>query len=220
MHPELRTHTLLRIAGARSLLSGSPSPASSHRPAHDQAPSWVEQALMRAPWVVMRRECPTDATVPVGVRGAQRHERFAAWLPRSEILERITPESLVQRRAWVAAARRERIAALAVLDEVAEILRAHGLDEVWGPAGSVGFELATGYPAAHSNSDLDLAVQLPAVPCVALTRSLHGQLAKLAARCDVLLETPAGALALAEHAQGHGSFVLRTPQGPCLHRAR
>jgi phosphoribosyl-dephospho-CoA transferase len=218
MHLGLRTHTLLRIPDARCLIADSPPPAKPPT----KPPEWVETALTRAPWVVIRRARPVGTTLAVGVRGALRHERFAAWLPQDAILERVTPQPLAQQRAWLSAARRDSIAALAVLDAVAAIMKAHGLAGVWGPTGSVGFELASAYPSAHAGSDLDLCVQLPGPPPGALAQSLalslNEQLATLAVRCDVLLETPAGALALAEYAQQRSSFVLRTPDGPRLRR--
>lgn len=207
MDPELRTHTLLRIPDARCLETDC------------EPPAWVAQALQEAPWVVIRRTRPIGAILPVGVRGSLRHERFAAWLPQAKMLEHVTPQDLARQSAWVGAARRESIAALAALDAVAGIMRAHGLEGLWGPTGSVGFELATRCPSAHTASDLDLCVQLPGPPPVALARGLDAQLATLAARCDVLLETPCGAIALAEYAQHPGAYALRTPQGPRLVRS-
>jgi phosphoribosyl-dephospho-CoA transferase len=198
------THTLLRIRDAQCLRADTPPPA------------WVAGSLDRAPWVVIRRAPAPDAALPVGVRGAQRHERFAAFLPHAEILERVTPRELARRRAWTDAPRRERIAALAVLEAVAAIMRAHALEARWGPAGSVGFELASGHPSAHEASDLDLVVQLDDFPATGLARSLLAALAALPVRTDVLLEMPAGAAVLAEYAQQPGSFVLRTVEGPRL----
>jgi len=211
MHPEFITHTLLRIQDERCLIAQAQPPA--------KPPEWVAPALKRAPWVVVRRKQATGTTLPVGVRGEQRHERWAAWLPKAAILERVTPQALAHQGAWLNAARRERIAALNALDAVGEIMRAHGLEGLWGPTGSVGFELASALPSAHAGSDLDLCVQLPGPPPVALARGLHGRLATLAVRCDVLLETPSGAIALAEYAQQPGSFVVRTPDGPRLWHA-
>ena len=41
-------------------------------------------------------------------------------------------------------------------------------------------------------------------------------MSKLPVRIDVLLETPAGAVALAEYARGKSVVMLRSPQGPRL----
>lgn len=209
MNPELTTHTLLRIRDEHCLIADAQPPA--------QRPEWVDPALKRAPWVVIRRAPATDTRLPVGVRGRLRHERWAAWLPEAAILERVTPQTLAHQRAWLRATRRESIAALDALEAVAKIMSAHGLEGLWGPTGSVGFELASAWPSAHTNSDLDLCVQLPGPPLIPLARSLHRQLTTLAVRCDVLLETPPGAIALAEYALQTGSCVLRTTEGPRLY---
>jgi phosphoribosyl-dephospho-CoA transferase len=89
----------------------------------------------------------------------------------------------------------------------------HGLEDRWGPGGSVGFELASGCATATASSDLDLMLWLGDVIPVAGARSLLEALAGLSVRTDVLLEMPCGAIALAEYARAAG-FMLRTTQGP------
>jgi phosphoribosyl-dephospho-CoA transferase len=204
MLPELTTHTLLRIAGAEALAT-NPEP-----------PVWVSQSLLRAPWVVVRRAQSRDEMIPVGVRGESRRQRFASWVSPAAILECVTPRALALLRAWTDSPRRAEVPALAELDSVEKIMRSHGLEGLWGPTGSVGFELTCGYRAATVGSDLDLAVHLDRPLRAADARSLHDALAVLAVRSDVLLETPHGAVALAEYARMPGPFVLRTPLGPRL----
>lgn len=221
MDPELRTHTLLRISVlGRPVLGvkqgGGPCGPCLIPDTGTAAPDWVCEALAQAPWVVIRRARSVSGLIPVGVRGRLRRQRWAAWLAADRILERVTPQELSDRHAWRSAPRRDSIGALQALEAVARIMTAHGLERLWGPAGSVGFELASGSPAAHPRSDLDLCVQLPMPPSLALARSLQGQLAAVPVRTDVLLETSAGGLALADYAQGAGSCVLRTPEGPRL----
>jgi phosphoribosyl-dephospho-CoA transferase len=203
MRPE--PHTLLRIDGPTALTVDS------------DVPTWVFPALERAPWVVVRRASCRDGLVPVGVRGDSRDRRFASWVSEDGILERATPRLLASRRAWAVSSRRDLVPALAALDAVSKIMLEHGLEDHWGPGGSVGFELASGRATATANSDLDLVVQSDQAIPFASTRSLLAALAGLSVKTDVLLEMPHGAVALAEYARAE-SFVLRTAQGPRLIR--
>jgi phosphoribosyl-dephospho-CoA transferase len=118
--------------------------------------------------------------------------------------------------------RHRAIAALAARDPDERIMGENGLAKLWGPAGSVGFELATGRPTATASSDLDLVVELARPELIADTAlPLWNALAALPVRVDVLLEVPPGAIALSEYVRvrardSHRSFVLRTPTGPRL----
>jgi phosphoribosyl-dephospho-CoA transferase len=178
-------------------------------------PSWVDDSLRRAPWVVVRRAVH-DALIPVGVRGASRAQRFAAWVALVDVLRCVTPQALASERGWRRLPRCTQIPALAELDQVQEIMSAHGLDEAWGPGGSVGFELASGCATANLDSDLDLVLYLDALLPSAVARSLQTALDKLAVRADVLCETPHGAVALTEYARTPDCFMLRTLEGPRL----
>jgi phosphoribosyl-dephospho-CoA transferase len=182
-----------------------------------QRPEWAQAALQRAPWVVVRRAVHPACVWPVGVRGRLRSERCAAWLPDRAVAECVTPQLLAASRAWHRHYQGERRnPALAVLDELAAIFTAHGHDGRWGPVGSVGFELATAVPSTTPTSDLDLVLQADK----ALTRSdavrLHAELSRLPVRMDVLVETPLGAVALAEYAAAPAATLLRTAHGPRL----
>jgi phosphoribosyl-dephospho-CoA transferase len=90
----------------------------------------------------------------------------------------------------------------------------------WGPTGSAGFELATGMPTISASSDLDVLVRTPdeMTPgdAVTLLATLEAEAARAGIRIDVQLETPAGAIALAEWAAAKPSTMLRTPSGPRL----
>lgn len=185
---------------------------------------WVDEPLRRAPWVVVRRALFNAGLIPVGIRGESRQQRFASWLSTDAILEIVTPQALVLCRAWVTAmdpARRAAVPALAALDLVQRIMDEQGFGGVWGPAGSVGFELASRRPTATVTSDLDLVVEVDALHPARDFCSLWAALADLPVRVDVLLETAAGAVALSEYARSRksgGSFVLRTAHGPRLTR--
>jgi phosphoribosyl-dephospho-CoA transferase len=216
--PELKTHTLLRIGGAAALATEADS----------DLPTWVGKSLQRAPWVVVRRAQMRDGLIPVGVRGESRQERFASWICANAVLEYVTPQALAARRPWATTLEPSRCAvvpALATLDRADRIMSEHGLQGLWGPGGSVGFELASGVPAATASSDLDLVIYAgrlePGGPLgqssMDIARSLVAALATLPVRVDVLLELPDGALALAEYIRPPGgSVMLRTTEGPRL----
>jgi phosphoribosyl-dephospho-CoA transferase len=197
----VRPHDLLRLADGAGIRHEGPVPA------------WVTASLARAPWVVVRR-APTQAgLVPVGVRGRTRAERLAAFLAPTAAAARVSPEGLAAARGWRHAFRARWLGALHVLDAVDELLTSLGL--AWGPTGSVGFELATGVAVADPASDLDVIVRAPEPWSFARARELADDLARLPVRVDTQLDTPSGAVALAEYARG-GRVLLRTPDGPKL----
>jgi phosphoribosyl-dephospho-CoA transferase len=198
---EVSPHDLLRIKSVDDL---------SQLP-----PAWVYTSLKRSCWVVVRRSFPREGMVPVGVRGTSRDQRFAAYLSREAILERVTPEELVRRLAWMKNGRREEISPIRALDLVGRIMLEFGLQ--WGPSGSVGFEIATGLPIATMNSDLDLVIRAPNKLSHDLCRRLCNRLAdELPVRTDVLIETGAGAIALAEYVRGDLPILFRSATGPKL----
>lgn len=198
----IRAHDLLRPEATSQLVDDSPRP------------HWLHAALLRAPWVVVRRLAARDDLIPVGIRGATRDQRQASWLPASCIACRITPEELAGRRGWRRHPRTDSVPALRALEPAADLLDAAGL--AWGPAGSVGFELATGVPTATPTSDLDLVIRLHLPLCDHGARSVLTSLAALPAKLDVLIETEAGALSLAEVLGSSPSLVLRMSDGPRL----
>jgi len=205
MRPEPATHALLRIAHPGALVPAGPT--------HARAlPPWAEAALSRAPWVVVRRARGRDGLIAVGVRGRERAERLAAWLHPDAVLECLTPPELAARSGWRSSARRAEVPALASLEAVAALMSYHGL--LWGPCGSVGFELASGVATAAAESDLDLMVEACAPLPRASAAGLNAALAQLPVRADVLLEGPHGAVALEEYAAGCAPLMLRTVDGP------
>jgi phosphoribosyl-dephospho-CoA transferase len=200
----VQTHCLLRVDSAGAVSAEAP------------LPQWVAERLARTPWVVVRRAQRRDGLLPVGVRGGTRVERFAAWLAPARVVACVTPLQLAARRDWRARAPRGALPALAALAEVESIMAAANLATRWGPAGSVAFELASGCPSVTAASDVDLVLRLDAALPAATAGTLLGQLTQLPARADVLLETPAGGVALAEYARGRPPYLVRTAHGPRL----
>jgi phosphoribosyl-dephospho-CoA transferase len=197
----VRPHDLLRLAdGAGISYEGS-------------VPAWVPASLARAPWVVVRRAPTTAGLVPVGVRGRTRAERLAAFLAPTAVAAHVTPEGLAVARGWRHRFRARWLGAVHVLDAVDELFSSLGL--AWGPTGSLGFELATGVAVAGPASDLDVVVRAPEPWSFARARELADDLARLPVCVDTQLDTPSGAVALAEYARG-GRVLLRTLDGPKL----
>jgi phosphoribosyl-dephospho-CoA transferase len=198
------THDLIRLRHPIMLTAEGP------------APSWVESALRRAPWVVVRRGHVRKGLMPVGVRGKARHERFAALLEPAEIADRLSPEDLTVANHDIEQFRKDAIPALAALDRIAPLLVRCGYH--WGPGGSVGFEMATGIATATAPSDLDLILRQDRRLAPKAAAELLAALAKAAApaRIDVILETPGGGVALADLAAMPAQVLVRTPNGTRL----
>ncbi len=179
----------------------------------ESVPAWVPTSLARTSWVVVRRARAPAGLIPVGVRGSTRAERFAALLAPDDVAARVTPEDLVAERVWHHMPRARRPGPLRVLDAVDELFASFGL--VWGPTGSVGFELATGVAAASTTSDLDVVVRAPEPWPLESAREIADHLNRLPTRVDAQLDTPAGAVMLAEYTRGD-RVLLRTLDGPRL----
>jgi phosphoribosyl-dephospho-CoA transferase len=178
-------------------------------------PPWVEPALRRTPWVVVRRGHVCNGMIPVGVRGVTRSQRFAAFVASAEIADRLSPEDLTV-SGYVLSQRKDAGPALAAMDRVAALLMRRG--GYWGPGGSVGFEIATGVATATAASDLDLILrQGRRLEWNEVTALLVAVTAAAApARVDVLLETPSGGVSLADLAATPAQLLVRTPCGPRL----
>lgn len=181
-------------------------------PAHlpGDAPAWCLDSLAGAPPVVVRRAPPREAMVPVGLRGGERGERLAAWLPLAAIERRLTPEQVREREPVGDAGLPVWRALASLRDEL------DGLGLAWGVTGSAAFELASGRRATHAGSDLDLLLRTPDPLDPAFARRLLAQLARAPCRIDVQLQTPAGGVALAEWARAPARVMVKSEQGPLL----
>jgi phosphoribosyl-dephospho-CoA transferase len=194
----LRPHDLVRLA------PGAPGFA--------DAPVWVAEALRRAPFVVMRRAPRQGDAVAVGVRGTTRGERFGTWLDPRHIESVLTPEKL---SAHQPAPSRKHLPVFALLRAVAPLIT-----NDWGPAGSAGFELASGMPTVTAQSDLDIVIRAPvAIPrdkASALFDALSEAAQSFGTRIDIQMETPEAAFSLAEFARASLRVMLRHIDGPRL----
>ncbi|MGE4405545.1 malonate decarboxylase holo-ACP synthase [Pseudomonas sp.] len=172
------------------------------------APAWAVAVLAAGQPVVVRRAVVASGWVAVGLRGATREQRLAALMPLAAISRRLAPEQLCARQAG------EDLPVFRVLAELRPLLDAFG--HHWGITGSAGFQLATGLPAAHPDSDLDLLLRaerpLPRREARALLALLEGR----ACRVDLQLETPLGGVALGEWAGDAARVMVKSAEGPHL----
>ncbi|GAA4663818.1 malonate decarboxylase holo-ACP synthase [Frondihabitans cladoniiphilus] len=178
-------------------------------------PPWVTREGTTVWGVVRRSPATTPGTTALGLRGPQRSERLPLEVRVHDIVEVVAPEDLAG-RALESTVSPELAPSLAILSSASSETFG-GLP--WGPTGSAGFELATRLPAVRATSDLDLILRadqrLAREDAGAILRFLR----TLPCLVDCLLETPRGAVALAEWAgPAGGSVLLRTPAGPVLTR--
>ncbi|MDD2058488.1 malonate decarboxylase holo-ACP synthase [Pseudomonas sp. GD03860] len=173
------------------------------------APDWAVKVLQQGQPVVVRRANGVPGQVAVGLRGSNREQRYASWIPASSVLHRLSPEQLAAHplgeRRWPA---------LQALQQLKPVLEATGL--VWGVSGSAGYELACGVAALHQHSDLDLIVRTPVPMSRPAARQLLERLQTPLCRIDVQLQTPGGAVALGEWAGDARQVLLKSSAGACL----
>ena len=190
------------IFGAHDLLWGMPP-----EQLPGDAPDWARHVLAAGLPVVVRRASGDEGWVPVGLRGDGRARRLAAWMPREAVRCRRRPEDLHLTGPT-------NLPALAALEQVTPILDGTGLD--WGPTGGVAYQLATGHTVLHGDSDLDLLLRTPLPLDRAAARALSHALRHLACRIDLQLETPNGAVALAEWVTDSPRVLLKHRDGARL----
>ncbi|KWW17286.1 MULTISPECIES: malonate decarboxylase holo-ACP synthase [Peribacillus] len=196
---ELNPHDLLRIKGIGDVITHAPMP------------HWAESSLAISPYVVVRRSRAPNGQVAVGVRGFERKERFAAFFPIESVMNRISPEQLAQEKGW----RQHSSRIFQCLEPVSDLMEQYSV--LWGPTGSVGFELATGRETVTSKSDIDMVIRFSEVFTPGAAREIVNTLMKLPVRIDVQLEMKEGAVSLLEYASCEGKALLfRTVDGPLL----
>lgn len=198
---ELKPHDLLRLHDIDNLIS------------YTSIPQWAKESLKKAPFVVVRRSRIMKDMVPIGIRGSERNERFAAFISYDNIAERITPNQLILDWNRIKASIRKDVPALEVLPKIKQILEDFHVK--WGPGGSVGFELVSGFSTVSLSSDLDVIMYLNSIT-VEKANKIMKDISELSIRVDVQIETPNGAISLQEYANGLSPILIRTENGPYL----
>jgi phosphoribosyl-dephospho-CoA transferase len=201
---ELKPHDLIHIREVEGFLQGFPFP------------DWVGGALRQAPWVVVRRSAPMPDQIPVGIRGKERGQRFAAWINADHVIRVVPPIALIDPAGWNV------IYDVVVWPMVKGLLAAslllRGAGYQCGPTGSFGFELASGIPSTHPESDLDILVEVSRPIGIA---KAHGLLAAMEAlspvRLDIQMSTPAGGVSWREYCAAD-EVLVKTNSGPVLRK--
>jgi phosphoribosyl-dephospho-CoA transferase len=164
------------------------------------------------PWAVVRRGRIADGWIPVGVRGAQRHERCAGFTRLSEVIEIRRPDQL---RLTLAEDARRALQAFRTLRYLESQLA--GLNMRWGPGGSMAYELASGTPAVRENSDLDLILFAPEKLDMTEAQDLWRTIGGAPGKVDALVETSLCGVSLEEFVTtSPGKILLRTNEGRIL----
>ena len=171
------------------------------------APAWVKTVIAQGQPVVVRRAITDAKQVAIGIRGAARHERYAAHMPIAAITQQLKPEQLSDVL--------ERFPQLMDgLQKIQELLnQAHW---TWGYTGSVGFELATGINSVSANSDIDLLIRTAEFLSKNDAQQLLHSLEHSGLKLDVQLQTPNGGVALKEWASTTGKVLLKRNHGAIL----
>lgn len=175
-------------------------------------PDWARSVLSSGHPVVVRRAARSPESIPVGLRGATRGQRFAAHVDAACVMKAIRPEALTGAVLSLPDAR----AGMAAFVRLEALLRELPVDQGWGPTGSVGFELATGIPVVKPGSDLDIIVRARSPISRSQARTLLSFFPESTCRCDVSLDTPNGGVSLLEWARGDNKVLLKTDSGPRL----
>lgn len=175
-------------------------------------PEWVTKA--RGPVVVRREHVSTSDLIAVGVRGTNKSQRCAAYASVACVLSTATPYDITRAQAWRRHPDLSNAKVLQALERVARVLDRHDLQ--WGITGSLGYELATGEPQIHAESDLDLIIKSPEPLTRSFARGLWEEFGSLPCRLDIQIETPAGAIALFEWTGNSQSVLLKSAKGPFL----
>jgi phosphoribosyl-dephospho-CoA transferase len=197
----VRTHDLLEI-DAKQLISSQAF-----------APQWVKAELSQNPFVVVRRGLATGYEIPIGVRGTERNQRWAAFCHPKLVKRILTPSQLLSRA--ISTSRADVIPAFRALN----LLKDRWMHFVlpWGPGGSVGFELASSRHAAKPSSDLDIVIYAEKRMTAEEAKSVCDHAMNLPAVVDIRVETPICGFSLKEFAgRGPAAILLRLPRAIVL----
>ena len=199
----IRPHYLLKIdTGAISF---------GNRSFQESVPASVRRELEDTNFVVVRRGMVTENWVPIGIRGPQRSQRWAAWYPRYAIQGIVKPMDLLTQVDTLNAVSPTRRGLRSLMNAW------QSLTYPWGPAGSLGFEVATGKPTTTPRSDLDIVIYADDPLSRRDAQRLLTAAANLEVKIDIRIETPICGFSLTEYATSPTkTILLRTVAGPIL----
>ena len=180
---------------------------------NESVPASVRRELEETNFVVVRRGVITENWVPIGIRGPERFQRWAAWYPRYAIQEIVKPMDLLTRVN--PGNDRNAFPAHRALRSLKNAWRS--LIYPWGPAGSLGFEVATGKQTTTLQSDLDVVIYADNPLSRRDAQRLLTSANDLEVSVDIRIETPMCGFSLTEYATSPTkTILLRTVAGPIL----
>jgi phosphoribosyl-dephospho-CoA transferase len=201
----IRPHYLLKIDTAAISFGNSSF--------NESVPASVRRELEETNFVVVRRGVITESWVPIGIRGPQRFQRWAAWYPRYAIQEIVKPMDLLTKVDTV----NDRNASPARRALQSLMNAWQSLTYPWGPAGSLGFEVATGQQTTTMKSDLDVVIYADHPLSRRDAQRLLTSADDLEVNVDIRIETPMCGFSLTEYATSPTkTILLRTVNGPIL----
>jgi phosphoribosyl-dephospho-CoA transferase len=181
-----------------------------------ELPEWALESLNLSPFVVVGRGKlkQTDGKnyIPIGIRGDSREKRFGCFMLEENVEEVITPQYIVEQKLW------GNSSWSLLLEQLERELEKWDSKLVWGPTGSIGFELVTKHKVTSENSDLDIIIK----PQKAFSVEAAGMLLNILQEksseinpviIDATIQTHKGWISLSEYAQGLGSYLIKTETG-------
>ena len=175
---------------------------------NENAPTWVKDVLAQGHPVVVRRALAPDHLIAVGIRGGEKHQRFASFMPVSAVKKQRKPEQLIACNLPRLLLLNEKLAS------IRSVLTHFGL--TWGFTGSVGFELATGVAVVTAQSDIDVLMRTPQYLNTSVAQMLLKHLQQHELKIDVQLQTLQGGVALKDWANSTGKVLLKRNDGAVL----
>lgn len=177
-------------------------------------PDWVYDAQSAANYGVVRRMPISNQLIPIGLRGNSREQRFGTFIHENHVVEVMTPNSLVNRID-----RFNDKFYYPILNEIRDQFQK--FDLIWGPTGSIGFEIATSINVTTGKSDIDLSIYVETIE-ESLLEEVGKCLNGFSKPIDVQVEVPnIGAFLLKDYLNNKDQgFIVRTAFGPHLCRIK
>jgi phosphoribosyl-dephospho-CoA transferase len=201
----IRPHYLLKVDTAAISCDGNSFDVS--------VPASVRRELEETNFVVVRRGVVTENWVPIGIRGRLRSQRWAAWYPRYAIQKIVKPMDLLTQVDTMND--HDAFPARRALRSLMKTWQ--WLTYPWGPAGSLGFEVATGRQTTTAGSDLDVVIYADEPLPRRDAQRLLAAADDLEVTVDIRIETPTCGFSLTEYATSPAkTILLRTVAGPVL----
>ncbi|AOA57823.1 malonate decarboxylase holo-ACP synthase [Acinetobacter larvae] len=173
------------------------------------APEWVGSVVAQALPVVVRRDLCATERIAVGIRGAQRWQRYATDMPMKAVSCCIQPEQLTTVDLMQFPHLNQ------ALSRVQSVMQDHAIRQ-WGYTGSVGYELATHLACVHQASDIDLIIRCDQALSQSFAQQLLQDFTDAQLNVDIQLQTPLGAIALKEWASKRAKVLLKRQDSAVL----